>query len=289
VPADRPPSSAGLFEGIGGWITYASSGDVYAVAPAQPTVPRLLLDLPRGPVRPLSWSSDGRELLVVRIDLGKQTPPSRLFVLGDDGSVRTVPGTVGSPSGTLAPDGTIVFEQPLADHVGSTRIARVDLDTGSITGVGRPPRAGADWSPAVGPDERIAALHVNQGAVSIDLVSGPRTTIVPSSALPKIIDVSGLAWSPDGSRLTFGLYTDDKSLRVFVVDADGSHLREISGDAAFPSWSPDGSRISFVRSSDWMLMSAAPGGGAVSELGVVATPSAHIGVAGPWNPAPPAP
>jgi hypothetical protein len=54
--------------------------------------------------------------------------------------------------------------------------------------------------------------------------------------------------SPDGSRVAFD--SDRAGERaVYVADADGHHVRRISGDgfAALPSWSPDGRRLAFVK------------------------------------------
>ena len=56
-------------------------------------------------------------------------------------------------------------------------------------------------------------------------------------------------WSPDGRRLVFVRHYRDERSAVFVVNADGSHLRRVTpfslqaGDG--PDWSPDGKRILF--------------------------------------------
>jgi TolB protein len=58
------------------------------------------------------------------------------------------------------------------------------------------------------------------------------------------------AWSPDGTKIAFRKFTDgDKNSEVFVADADGTHLRNLTNDPAFdgwPAWSPDGRRIAFA-------------------------------------------
>jgi len=67
---------------------------------------------------------------------------------------------------------------------------------------------------------------------------------------------SGPRWSPDGTRIVFvangNKFLSPSPNALFVVDADGSNLREIVSaglGAEDPRWSPDGSRILFDTSS----------------------------------------
>lgn len=57
------------------------------------------------------------------------------------------------------------------------------------------------------------------------------------------------SWSPDGKQLAFQALTDRNDYDVFVVNADGSHLENLTPDdrldQSWPRWSPDGNRIVF--------------------------------------------
>jgi TolB protein len=61
----------------------------------------------------------------------------------------------------------------------------------------------------------------------------------------------GPNWSPDGTRIAFDAQTDFEAPgQIYLMDADGSGLRNLTGDSPLiksaPSWSPDGSRIAFL-------------------------------------------
>ena len=68
---------------------------------------------------------------------------------------------------------------------------------------------------------------------------------------------SGPFLSPDGRRIAFGTVnnavTNDKG-RVFVMDADGSHLVRL-GDGFVPRWSPDGTWLLYsdVSGAVWIM------------------------------------
>ena len=58
--------------------------------------------------------------------------------------------------------------------------------------------------------------------------------------------------SPDGTRIAFDSDRDGEPRGVYVADADGQHVRRVSGEgfAAVPSWSPDGGTLAFVRENE---------------------------------------
>jgi Tol biopolymer transport system component len=62
-------------------------------------------------------------------------------------------------------------------------------------------------------------------------------------------------WSPDGSRLAYFRVDRNGNLRLMIMNADGTNVREISGThqtASFnpPDWSPDGSLILYTSFKD---------------------------------------
>ena len=61
----------------------------------------------------------------------------------------------------------------------------------------------------------------------------------------------GCSWSPDGSQIVFGgAPQGDDSGGIWIVDTDGTDLRQVTewGDA--PDWSPDGTRIVYRAQPD---------------------------------------
>jgi TolB protein len=92
-----------------------------------------------------------------------------------------------------------------------------------------------------------AAILVCGGVLVTPAVGiGDRLLALIQSA-PGRPDVQAPVWSPGGGRIAF-LSRRDRGKEVYVVSADGSGLRRLTGDARYPAtpaWSPNGRQIAF--------------------------------------------
>jgi Tol biopolymer transport system component len=183
----------------------------------------------------------------------KMAQPGRVWIVGVNGSGgrELFPGGTGDQSGVAwSPDGTqlVYSERDLVDGAYSGIHLYLTDATGSA------PRA-AD--PACGSScyETEASFSMD-GTRLVFLRSGVIATM--DLATGRVVELSATAavaderprWSPDGKKIVFSrLDKFGNGSAVFVVDADGQNLRQLSSatlPARYPDWSPDGSRILFT-------------------------------------------
>ncbi len=152
----------------------------------------------------------------------------------------------------------------LADHQasdpqkpgGSSLIAsRQKVHDGPLSTIsGRSARVDAEpagFAPTFSNTGTAVFFHDEAGTGST-LISGDRTQPGAILKITRIIDDNAQNFharpSPDGSRIAFD--SDREGTRaVFVADADGQHVKRMSGDgfAALPSWAPNGHQLAFVK------------------------------------------
>lgn len=167
----------------------------------------------------------------------------QLFSIGADGrGFRQLTHLVDSDA--VAPewsqDGTrVVFAR---DFAGNKRGEYLDIVTMNPDGSGMHALGlhGLNGDPNFGPDGAIA--WAVSGGLSIRKADGTSTMIAASG------DNGSPVFSPDGKQIAF-THASGGPPAIYVVGADGTHLRRLTAPAGGVAdkidWSPDGSRIVF--------------------------------------------
>lgn len=100
------------------------------------------------------------------------------------------------------------------------------------------------------------------------VADGPIEYWIPYHTSPL---TSHLAWSPDGLRLAFAASGADGKVDVWIADADGARLVNLTEHPAEdfePAWSPDGHSIALIsnRRGNWAIYVADVDGGGIREV-----------------------
>jgi len=154
---------------------------------------------------------------------------------------------------TWSPDGSRIAYRHWP-HNGTSRIFVMKADGSDQQNLTRKDSWGPDWSP----DGRRIAFNSVAGTGALDVYG---YVVAPDgSGLRRISRhyVEYPAWSPDGSQIAFmapepGATGSNPDYNIFVMDADGSHVRRLTtapGEDGWPAWSPDGTRIVFSSARD---------------------------------------
>ena len=231
-----------------GLITWAFDGDIYVGDPASGDIRAAIPapDIDRNP----TFSRDGTHLAFLR-QVPDHTGDFDLVVTQADGSSPLVVSAVPlkMPSEVVwAPDG-----KSLLVNDEDTRMVRYFLDGSTsqllLEGVGFDPQ------PFQPPDGGRIFYERTSDPGSLYMMSADGSgarRIFGSQASCACSRVGPAAWSPDGRLIALPLSTDGETGRLFLMNADGTGLHQLTDEAgkwfeSEPAWSPDGTQIAFNR------------------------------------------
>ncbi|NWG16869.1 MAG: serine/threonine-protein kinase [Chloroflexi bacterium] len=183
-----------------------------------------------------AWSPDG-EWIIFSTD-ARGDGLFDLYRARPDGSgLQAVFSDAARSSGARwSPDGqTLVFTSGAQNNAATWEIAQFDLSGGSVAQL--TDNAVKDWSPSYSPDGRYILFLTDDGARGNSAIA---RMAADGSEREILYDGPGYEWgasySPDGQLIAFTTQDGGRE-EIFVMDADGSNLRQItSGGGQFPSW-----------------------------------------------------
>ncbi|HEV2763985.1 MAG TPA: PxKF domain-containing protein, partial [Pyrinomonadaceae bacterium] len=179
-------------------------------------------------------------------------------VVGADGSgLVQIPQAAGEFDSypRWSPDGSrLAFARSLADGSTGLHTTRADgTDLRPLTNDAAIYDAYLQWSPDG--SKLSYSFRRDDGTSKLEVVNADgtgRTTIYDAAADGTSLDTGSDKWSPDGTRLAFGVCGPECfGSSVYVVRADGTGRVELGSGAEQnfnPDWSPDGRRVAFQTS-----------------------------------------
>jgi Tol biopolymer transport system component/DNA-binding winged helix-turn-helix (wHTH) protein len=195
-----------------------------------------------------SWSPDGKRIVFDTSDYGTYSVWS-VSLQGDE--PKLVSGKHNALDALYAPDGKSIYfigdrgstlqkvevaaaGDPVGEPVkvfdaSGSRIRQISISAnGKRLVYAALSTAGDIWSTAISPTANPAAEH------PLQLTQGKNTRYTTP------------AFSPDGKRIAYVVYTIGATFQVGVMDADGNNKKQLSDSGSHPCWFPDGNRIGFL-------------------------------------------
>jgi Tol biopolymer transport system component len=216
-----------------------------------------------GHERPV-YSPDGTRLAFLQIRNDEHTP--ELLVSDADGRSEVVV-TTENMTGTrylgwspdsrrlvvIMVDGRLLEFEAVANAQPNAVLDRIDVGDGyniDLADLFRPPAGEEILQIYAGPEGSGLYRRPLRGGAPIAVLTANGTPI-PFGHL------EGGSWSPDGSRIVFGLVPPGEEIgRAWMINADGTGLRQLTNievsdpftlAEAHMAWSPDGTRVAIQR------------------------------------------
>ena len=227
----------------------------------------ILADLPGEHIAP-AWAPDGRSFAFVNRDAA--TPLGSIWTAKADGSGAALltDGGGDCPDGIFhpswSPDGSklaVICDPDPGGKEGS--VATYDPVSRKVTRLATvtwPEHV--DHAPAWSPDGKSLAFAILHWDPTNQFLDGSLVAVMPAAGGPvrrlTTLDtnMSGPAWSPDGSELAMfsndlgNMHTTDQPSNVYAIKPDGTGQRQITKSSVdghmritSPRWTPDGTRM----------------------------------------------
>jgi Tol biopolymer transport system component len=209
-----------------------------------------------------SWSPDGKRILFIHdaelstkpayreTGESKSHHPVELSIMDADGRNRRVLRRIEPViySAVWSPDGsTLAISAATEPGAGEPATAGIFFLPASGSGELRLYMRNG-WTPSWSPDGKKLAFTVEhpRGRWTVHTANADGTNDVRLTS--PHIDSGSPAWSPDGKLIAFEQFTGVAGRQqVFLMNADGSAIRQLTTDTAWscthPTWSPDGGRL----------------------------------------------
>jgi len=246
----QPPSTL--------WLVSAEGGE-----------PRQLTDVgnPVGGHGAPSWSPDGKRIAFDSSDYATYVVWSVSLQSGDlkklSGKFKSATDAAYAPDGksvyfitdlggalqkvNVSETGDVIGEPVKILDVSGSRIRQVSISgNGKRIAYSALSTSGDIWSTAISSSGNKTSDH------AIQLTQGKNTR----NSTP--------AFSPDGKRIAYVVFSVGAEFQVWVMDADGNHKKQLTENGLFPRWFPNGDHVGFL--SEGGFWSVAVEGGLKKKL-----------------------
>jgi COMPASS component SWD3 len=267
----------------------SSFKQIYAVN-ADGSDDRRLIEAPVG-LNHHDWSPDAQTMAAVGY-ASQSTWSIYVFDLvgGELTRLTNTPGVWDSEP-SWSPDGTrIAFTRIYPEQDEREEVWIMDADGGDQHWIGLEGFA-AKWSPDGSRFIYTSNRSGNYEIYTSNIDGTDERQLTSTSA-----NESFPTWSPDGSKIAYSASTgkwntieNTKTYELYVMDADGSNVRQLTDNAAYdsnPRWSPDGSLIVFssdlAEAGHWEVYVMSADGSNMRR--VTNTPSSATAINPVWRP-----